>query len=333
MKNKIKILSLILGLSISLVACGKANTNPKDENKKESVNESSKETKSKETKKEKPVKLENLRKKGSPFLSVNDEKVSYEQFYKYYDLYAGVVALQQNLNSNVANLLIRDIIVTKDLEKEKVKITQEEIDAELNKFKASLGGENEFTKYLNMLGTTKETFIENIKNSLKNIKHQQIFAKKEEIKDEEITKHYEDNKNKYDNVNAKHILVKDENLAKDISSKLKKGEDFKALSDKHSIDEAAKKNGGELGVVTANKFDKDFVKAAFELKDGEVSDPVKSQFGYHIIVVNKNNIGKDKNIDKIKQDLSIKKYETSMKEKISKSNIKFFDYDGEEIKK
>ncbi len=88
-----------------------------------------------------------------------------------------------------------------------------------------------------------------------------------------------------DEVRARHILVKTEDEAKDIEKKLKKGVKFDKLAKEKSIDSASGKSGGELGYFTADKMVPEFAKAAFALKVGEVSAPVKTDFGWHIIEV------------------------------------------------
>ncbi len=86
-------------------------------------------------------------------------------------------------------------------------------------------------------------------------------------------------------VHARHILVKDEQTAKDLIAKLEKGEDFAKLAKENSID-PSKDNGGDLGYFTKTMMVKEFGDAAFAMKKGEYTKtPVKTQFGYHIIKV------------------------------------------------
>ena len=84
-------------------------------------------------------------------------------------------------------------------------------------------------------------------------------------------------------VRARHILVEDEKLANDLADKLKKGGDFNALAKEHSKDPGSKENGGDLGFFGRQQMVPEFETAAFKLAQGEVSAPVKSQFGFHII--------------------------------------------------
>lgn len=88
-----------------------------------------------------------------------------------------------------------------------------------------------------------------------------------------------------DQVHARHILVKTEAEAKSIRQKLVNGGNFAALAKQYSIDTGTKDKGGDLGWFGKGVMDPAFEKAAFSLKVGEISQPVKSSFGYHIIEV------------------------------------------------
>jgi peptidyl-prolyl cis-trans isomerase D len=84
---------------------------------------------------------------------------------------------------------------------------------------------------------------------------------------------------------AQHILVADAGLAKTISEKLKAGEDWFTLVDEYSTDEGSKSQGGDLGWFGRGQMVKEFEDAAYALPVGEISEPVQSQFGWHIIRV------------------------------------------------
>ncbi len=83
-----------------------------------------------------------------------------------------------------------------------------------------------------------------------------------------------------------HLLVASEEEAKAIIESIKGGADFGALAKEKSTDKGSGANGGELGWFTADVMVKEFSDAAFAMQKGEVSkDPVKSQFGWHVILV------------------------------------------------
>lgn len=84
-------------------------------------------------------------------------------------------------------------------------------------------------------------------------------------------------------VNARHILVEEEAQAKAVAERLKKGEDFAKVAAELSKDPGSGKEGGSLGWFTKDRMVPEFAEAAFKLEKGQVSDPVKSQFGWHVI--------------------------------------------------
>jgi peptidyl-prolyl cis-trans isomerase C len=105
------------------------------------------------------------------------------------------------------------------------------------------------------------------------------------VSDEDMKKFYEQNKDKFksgEQIKASHILVKSEKEAKDILAKLKSGGNFEELAKKNSVDSSSAK-GGDLGWFGKGSMVPAFEKAALALKEGQISDIVKSDFGFHII--------------------------------------------------
>jgi peptidyl-prolyl cis-trans isomerase C len=88
-----------------------------------------------------------------------------------------------------------------------------------------------------------------------------------------------------DEVHARHILVTTEDDAKAIKAQLDAGADFATLAKEKSIEPGAKDSGGDLGYFKAAQMVKPFADAAFALQVGQISDPVQTQFGWHIIKV------------------------------------------------
>lgn len=86
-------------------------------------------------------------------------------------------------------------------------------------------------------------------------------------------------------VQARHILVDSEDKAKELADRIAKGEDFAKLAKENSKDPGSKDDGGMLSFFGKGQMVPSFEEAAFKLKKGEVSPPVKSQFGYHLIKV------------------------------------------------
>jgi peptidyl-prolyl cis-trans isomerase C len=84
-------------------------------------------------------------------------------------------------------------------------------------------------------------------------------------------------------VRARHILVETEDEAKKVAARVKGGEDFAKVVGEVSKDPGSKTDGGDLGFFTKDRMVQPFAEAAFKLEPGQISDPVKSQFGWHVI--------------------------------------------------
>jgi len=103
-------------------------------------------------------------------------------------------------------------------------------------------------------------------------------------------------------VHARHILVETEDEAKAVEEELKKGADFAELAKKKSKDPGAA-DGGDLGFFTKDQMVPEFSAVAFALEPGKISDPVKSQFGWHIIKVEEKRNRKAPDFDQVKPQI------------------------------
>lgn len=106
------------------------------------------------------------------------------------------------------------------------------------------------------------------------------------ITDDKIEKEYQkiakDLKNQ-DELKVSHILVDSEDKAKDLKQKLNKGSSFTELAKEHSKDTSSKGQGGLIGYFSKGQLVPEFEQQAFSMKVGEISSPVKTQYGWHII--------------------------------------------------
>jgi peptidyl-prolyl cis-trans isomerase C len=103
-------------------------------------------------------------------------------------------------------------------------------------------------------------------------------------------------------VHARHILVETEDQAKAVEEELKKGADFAELAKKKSKDPGAS-DGGDLGFFTKDQMVPEFSAVAFSLEPGKVSDPVKTQFGWHVIKVEEKRNRKAPDFDQVKSQI------------------------------
>ncbi|MEW6684012.1 MAG: peptidylprolyl isomerase [Nitrospirota bacterium] len=106
-----------------------------------------------------------------------------------------------------------------------------------------------------------------------------------DVTDEKVKAYYDSHKEEFRQVRASHILVETEQQAKDVKKRAVGSPDFAALAKEVSTDPSAQENGGDLGFFRKDQMVKPFADKAFAMKVDEISDPVKTEFGYHIIKV------------------------------------------------
>ncbi len=124
-------------------------------------------------------------------------------------------------------------------------------------------------------------------------------------------------------IKVSHILVENEKKAKEIKKKLNvKGSKFAAVAKEHSKDEGSKANGGEIGYITKGTLVPEFEEAAFSLKVGEVSEPVKTQFGWHIIKLEDKRPAKAPTFEEAKPTISAKLNKEAIEKYITDLNAK-----------
>ena len=126
---------------------------------------------------------------------------------------------------------------------------------------------------------------------------------KAKVSDQEAKDYYAKHKDEFtttSQIRASHILVKTEEEAKKVLERLKKGEKFEEIAKKDSLDKGSAPNGGDLGFFSRGQMIPAFERAAASLKVGELSGPVKTEYGYHIIKVVDKKTGPTMEFDKVK---------------------------------
>jgi foldase protein PrsA len=195
------------------------------------------------------------------------------------------------LKTHAGEKVLKQMVETMLLEEE-YKVTNKEIDAKIKEYKEKFGGEEGFKEAIQQNGITDE-------KAFKKLVEHDLLAQKAatdgvKVSEEEVKKEFAD---KYkEEVKASHILINDEKTAKEVKEMLNKGEDFAKLAGKYSTDPGTKDKGGDLGYFPKGIMIPEFDKVVFSLDVNEISEPVKTEYGYHIIKVmdKKTNTFKDK---------------------------------------
>ena len=135
-------------------------------------------------------------------------------------------------------------------------------------------------------------------------------------------------------VRARHILVATEEEAEKIIEELENGAEFEALAKVKSLDKGTAKNGGDLGFFGKGRMVDEFSEVAFSIDEDEVSDPVKTEFGWHILRVEDERESEPPSFDEVKDFLreqakgeAIKDYVNDL---VDSANVTYFDKSGKE---
>ena len=217
----------------------------------------------------------------------------------------GIPADQLPANQRVQGykMILNDLITEKIVAKRaaSMEAKEEEVNAQFEQLKGRFPKQEDFDAQLAKAGQTPEKIREDIRAYLK----QQAWVK-DQIKDapkatdadaEEFYTKNPDQFKKPEQVRASHILLsvaadaseevvkEKQKVATEIAARVKGGEAFDKLATEFSEDPSAKQNAGDLNFFTKEQMVPEFSGAAFGMKKGEISDPVKSQFGFHVIQV------------------------------------------------
>jgi len=234
------------------------------------------------------------------------------------ELYDSLV--KQN-GQEVLDSLIADKIREKEVQKNKVSVTDKEIEEEVQKLTDQYGGQEAFNQTLAMYGLSLDDVKKDVKSSMEVKK---LLEPQISISEEEINNYFTENKAQFaqqEQVQVRHILVESEDTAKEVKAKLAAGGDFAELAKKYSIDTSNKDQGGELGFISRGQMVAEFEEAAFSLGVGKISDPVKTEYGYHIIQVENRKEAQDGKLADHKDEIK----DTLLNEKIQSKYSSWMD--------
>ncbi|AND86183.1 peptidylprolyl isomerase [Clostridium tyrobutyricum] len=216
--------------------------------------------------------------------------------------------------------------------------------AQIDKMKKQYfsGDESKFEAALSQQGLTekafKDMYISQVKSQEVQESISQYLTKNIKITDKQIEEYYNKNKDKYtelpNKMTLKHILVKTKADAQKVKSRLDKGESFDTVAKEVSQDTATKNKGGDLGTIKANdtNYDSQFMAGANALKEGQISDPIQSNFGWHIIKCTKKITYPVKKLSEVKSTIKTQ-LESDSKTKLINEKITQWKKDAKITKK
>lgn len=203
---------------------------------------------------------------GDPEVVVETEhgNITKEEFY-------------DELKATAGENVLQNLVLAKILE-DRYEIDEKAVEEELEQYKEMYG--DSWDDALSANGFSDEdAFRDQLRLQLL---QQEAMIDGIEVSDEEVQTRYDRMQTE---IEASHILVGDEETANDILAQLNDGGDFAELAEEHSTDTTSAVEGGQLGYFTAGDMVPEFEEAAYSLAIDEISEPVQSTWGWHIIKV------------------------------------------------
>lgn len=193
----------------------------------------------------------------------------------------------QSLQTQAVAFLVQREEYSREAEELKVEVTKAQVDKKIGEVKKQYFGNNQkqFEQGLAEQGYTEETLREDIQAQLVTEGIYNKITSDVKVSDKDVRTYYDENRDRYSVAASRavrHILVKTKAKADELRSQLAGGADFAALAKQNSLDPGSKDQGGKL-TITRGQTVEPFDKAAFSLATNQLSAPIKTEFGYHLI--------------------------------------------------
>ena len=243
-------------------------------------------------------------------LRVNGETVSYQRFQGFYVEYRDSKGVQvgargdqfgllTQLRKEAMDLLIEQVLVKQAAEREGIEADPEEVEKNVEQLRSVFKTDLSYESMLEAEGYTEESYREHVAEMMASKMYlDRIRMDAADVSDAELERYYQENENRLtfpEQVRVRHILLtwkplgtQDDRAAirkqmEPILERARAGEDFAALVAEFSEDFATKDSGGDTGLFHRGEMTPAFEEAAFALEPGEISDPVETGYGVHIL--------------------------------------------------
>jgi len=241
---------------------------------------------------------------------INDEIISYQRFQGFYVEHRNAqgvavgargdqLELLKRLRNEAMDLIIEQALVGQAAEKAGIDIPPEEVDTAMTELRSVFDNDNAYRMKLEGEGFTEETFEAHITRMMKAKRYlDSIRMEAAQVSDTDLELYYRDNESRLtlpEQIRVRHILITWKPLGKQddrayireqmqpILERARAGEDFAALAREFSDDFATRQAGGDTGLFRRGEMAPSFEAVAFALEPGEISEPVETPFGVHII--------------------------------------------------
>ena len=240
--------------------------------------------------------------------TVNGQKITKEELFE--------KLLQQDQGMTL-EAMITEILIEQEAGKSDVRVTDEEIEQEIEKVKQQFASDLHFQMALSQYGMTVDDLKEQARS---NLLVKKILLPEIEVTEEALQQYFADHKEDYEEpeqVKARHILVESLAEAEEVKRQLDQGADFAELASEKSTDPGSKDQGGDLGYFERGLMAPEFEEVAFSLQPGQISAPVQTDFGYHIIKVEDHKVAHSPTYDEVKDRVREDYIDQQVQEKAS----------------
>jgi len=217
---------------------------------------------------------------------------------------------EEPLRYSVLRSLVDRELILDAARRERVRVDRAQVDARLSEIKDFWG--DQYQEQLRQAGLTERQLRTAIEEDLL-VEAMQERKSQANVTDEELLRAYEE---RLERIHVRHILVAPEEVdsetdwnaalvkAEELLSRIHAGEDFAALAREYSNDPGSASAGGDLGLISRDEpFVQEFLDAAFSLEVGQVSEPVRTAYGYHLIQVTEKVVEEGEPFDEVKDQL------------------------------
>jgi len=259
-------------------------------------------------------------------------------------------AQYRQLKASIVDYLVQNELIRQKAAEMDVVVKDDELKQRMDMITAQVGGKKKLEKLLREQHLTMAQAEEQVKAQMLLEKVRAKVAESIKVSDDEIRAFYNDPDNRSmfvvpEQVEARHILVKTKAEAEKVRALLvadPSDANWKKVAKEYSVDPGSKDNGGSLGTFPRGRMVPAFEKVAFSLKVGEISQPVKTQFGWHVIQVLKKIPGSKKTLEQarglIEQQLKYQKEAKAWQDWLKKAEEEMDivyapGYDPDELRK
>jgi foldase protein PrsA len=196
------------------------------------------------------------------------------------------------LRDQVLQLLVSFEWIEGEAKEQNIKVSDKEVQKTFDKQKKeAFPKDADFAKFLKDSGQTEKDILKRVRlDTLSNKIREKVTKGKDKVSDAEITAYYNKNKERFaqpERRDLRIVLTKGEAKAKKAKQAIDGGQSFAKVAKKFSIDQASKAQGGKLPAVAKGQQEKALDSAIFKAEKGQLTGPVKTQFGYYVFEVTK----------------------------------------------